>query len=290
MRASNLRHGIRHVNAPTICHGTVSERFTPANAGTRELKNLAKLAIAIVAAVWAAGPRPVSARKTRMERTPRVVLWSWERREDLSFIDTRQIAVAYLDRTLELSGNDVITRPRMQPLTVPRDAVMIAVARIETDRRARPTLSSEQRSKAARIIAAMAVRPPPATIQVDFDATAGQRAFYRDLLAEVRALVPASTTLSITALASWCADDEWIDGLPVDEIVPMLYRMGPDAAAIRSRLRRGRDFRPQLARASVGLSTDEELAGLAGGKRVYLFSPRRWTRAQARKAIAEVHR
>jgi len=225
-------------------------------------------------------------RSDRMGRVPRFVLWAWERREDLSFIDPRQTAVAYLDRTLELSRDTVAIRPRFEPLTVPPGTVLIPVARIEIDRRSTPYLSVAQRSEASRIIAAMAAWSP-AAIQIDFDATLSQRAFYRDLLADVRWRLPASTALSITALASWCMDDGWVARLPVDEIVPMLYRMGPDAQEIISYIRGRGECVPALARFSVGLSTDEHLAGLAGGKRAYLFSPHAWTLEEAHQAIAE---
>jgi hypothetical protein len=231
-------------------------------------------------------PSPGATRSDRMGRVPHFVLWAWERREDLSFIDPRETAVAYLDRTLELSRDTVAIRPRFEPLTVPPRTVLIPVARIEIDRRSRPSLSVTQRSEASRIIAAMAASSP-AAIQIDFDATLSQRAFYRDLLADVRRQLPASTALSITALASWCMDDGWVARLPVDEIVPMLYRMGPDGQEIISYLRGRGECVPALARFSVGLSTDEHLAGLAAGKRAYLFSPHAWTLDEARQAIAE---
>jgi hypothetical protein len=254
----------------------------------RSLRIAATLAVAVVAGAFHFGMlSPGATRSDRMGRVPRVVLWAWERREDLSFIDPRQIAVAYLDRTLELSAGTVVVRPRLEPLTVPPRTVLIPVARIEIDWRSPPSLSAALRSEVSRVIAAMAAASPPA-IQIDFDATRSQRAFYRDLIADVRGRLPASTALSITALASWCMYDDWVAQLPVDEIVPMLYRMGPDAEEITSYLRGGGDFAPPLARISVGLSTDEHLAGLADGKRAYLFSPHAWTLEEARQAIAEV--
>ena len=257
----------------------------------RSLRAVAMVVFAtLVAAAFHLGMlSPAATRTDLMRRVPRVVLWAWERREDLSFIDPRQIAVAYLDRTLELSADTVVVRPRLEPLTVPAQTVLIPLARVEIDWRSPPSLSVAQRSELSRVIAAMAAASPPA-IQIDFDATRSQRAFYRDLLADVRGRLPASTALSITALASWCMDDDWVGGLPVDEIVPMLYRMGPDAQEIISYLRGGGDFAPPLARISVGLSADDRLAGLAGGKRVYLFSPRGWTREQVHEAIAEATR
>ena len=42
----------------------------------------------------------------------------------------------------------------------------------------------------------------------------------------VRRRLPRDLPLSMTALASWCAGDTWIEALPVDEAVPMLSRWG----------------------------------------------------------------
>jgi hypothetical protein len=228
-----------------------------------------------------------SARADQMSRMPRVILWAWERRENLNFIDPDKTAVAYLACTLDLSGNRVLVRPRFQPLTVPRHTTLIAVVRIETDRRSPPTLSASQRAEAARIIAWLA-NSSPSAVQIDFDATRSERAFYSDLLADVRGRLPVSIPLSMTALASWCLDDDWISGLPVDEAVPMLYRMGRDAGEITAYLRKGGEFVPALSRNSVGVSLDEQVSGLAMGKRVYLFSPHPWTAETLRNAIGQV--
>ncbi len=208
-------------------------------------------------------------RADKMSRFPHIILWAWERRENLSF-------------------DSVIVRPRFQPLTVPPRTTLIAVARIEDDRRTSPTLSVSQRVRASRIIAWFA-NASTAAIQIDFDALRSERRFYRDLLTDVRHRLPASIPLSMTALASWCLDDDWISGLPADEAVPMLYRMGPDASAITAYLRGGGEFGPVSSRNSVGLSLDAQVTGLpAAGKRVYLFSPRPWTAEAERYAIVQV--
>jgi len=54
----------------------------------------------------------------------------------------------------------------------------MAVARVETDK---PELSSQQREKLAIAITDMARLPNVSNIQIDFDATKSERAFYRDL-------------------------------------------------------------------------------------------------------------
>jgi hypothetical protein len=216
-------------------------------------------------------------------------LWVWERRENLGFIDPNRTGVAYLARTLDLRGDSVLVRPRYQPLTVPPRTTLIAVVRIEDDRRLAPTRSVSQRAEAARIIALLA-DASPAAIQIDYDASRSERTFYRDLLTDVRSRIPPGIPLSMTALASWCLDDDWITGLPVDEVVPMLYRMGPDASDVTAYLRNGGVFRPAMSRNSVGLSLDAQVVGLAGGKRVYLFSPHPWTADSVRGAVEQVAR
>jgi hypothetical protein len=204
---------------------------------------------------------------------PRTVVWAWERPEQLKFIDAASTGVAFLASTVELSGEHTIVNPRRQPLHAPAAARLMAVVRVEA--RA-ATLSRDQREAAVHAIVAASRLPRVSAVQIDFDATLSQRDFYRELLREVRARLP-QTPISITALASWCFSDDWIAGLPVDEAVPMLFRMGRDDRTIRARLRAGDDFREPLCRASVGMSTDEPPAMQPGGRRVYWFAPRSWT-------------
>lgn len=214
---------------------------------------------------------------------PRVFLWAWERPENLDFIDPRQVGVAVLAKTILLQGQKVIVRPRLQPFQAPPETSTIAVVRIETER-AEP--GPEQSERVAVEIAQLAETPGLAAIQIDFDAVKSERAFYRALLQEVRRRLPASVKLSITALASWCIYDDWISELPVDEAVPMLFRMGVERDAVLRYLRAGNDFRPTICRYSVGLSADEPLLALPSGRRLYLFHPRPWT-AQPLHAILE---
>lgn len=227
------------------------------------------------------------ARADKLSQLPPVILWAWERRENLSFIDPNQTAVAYLATTLDLAGDSVIVRPRFQPLTVPPRTMLIAVVRIEIAHSRPATLSASQRARVAAIIARLADRSP-AAIQIDFDATRSERGFYRDLLGDIRSRLPAAMPLSITALTSWCLDDDWISALPIDEAVPMVYRLGPNRREITDYLREGGEFASPNSRDSIGLSLDADVAGLGKGKRVYLFSPHPWTAGIMRDAMREV--
>ncbi len=218
------------------------------------------------------------ANATRLERMPRVMLWAWERPTDLRFINPKEIGVAFLARTIRLHSGEVEVRPRLQPLNLPEAASVIAVARVETDAVRKPELSAEQRVKLAGAIADMAELPNVSHIQIDFDATRSERAFYRDVIFDVRRRLPGEVSLSITALASWCTHDDWLSDLPIDEAVPMLFRMAGDGKQIARRLESGEDFIAQACRHSYGISTDEPRSGLSVARRLYVFNPDSWTK------------
>lgn len=237
-----------------------------------------------------------TAAASNMRRLPQTVLWAWERPEDLRFIDTRETAIAFLHASVFLTGDEVLKRPRLQPLDVPDEASMIAVVRIETDRRRRPSLSDDQRERTIAVLLEAANRKNVRAVQIDFDALAtSEREFYRQLLESLRARLPVEMPISITALTSWCIGDDWLDTLPVDEAVPMLFRMGADAEQIRNSLRAGEDFRGSRCGTSMGVSTDEMFERLPllardQRRRVYIFNPRSWTRENhhdVRRALAK---
>jgi len=209
----------------------------------------------------------------RLAALPRVTLWAWERREDLHAISTQRFAVAYLDQTLTI-GLTVHAQPRRNALVFPASATRIAVVRIEAPS---PTaiLNPQNRIDAIQAILVSAREPGIAALQIDFDATRSQRQFYRDLLLDVRRQMPVDLPLSITALASWCSWDNWIRGIPVDEAVPMMFRMEPDHYRAPPSID---DFqiREPLCRTSIGVSTDEPWPSNFAGKRIYVFPDHGW--------------
>jgi hypothetical protein len=275
-------------------------------------------------------------------RLPHVMLWAWERPEDLRAISSRKMGVAFLARTVELRslplrgefakkgtpgetwfGRDaaaspgVTLKPRMQPLRVGKEAVLMAVVRLETtndlwhrpidsksdaaDASAMTLYSDVQRETVVNMIVAAARLPQVKALQIDFDAARSEQLFYASLLKNVRAELPEGMPLSITALASWCISDPWLDGLPpgtIDEAVPMLFRMGPDGLEVASYVESGGEFRARACRGSVGVSTDERFsqAILSGaiatknwsGRRIYVFSPQSWVESRAEALSAEV--
>ena len=217
----------------------------------------------------------------------RLVLWAWERPERLGFLDP-SIEVAFLAETLVLAGEGVERQPRRQPLLVPSGTRLTAVVRIESRHWPRPALGDDQRRTAVDALVAVQQGARVDALQIDFDATVRERAFYGGLLQDLRARLPSWVRLSITALASWCLDDPWIGGLPVDEAVPMLFRMGQEGPGIRRRLARGETFRVPLCRGSVGVSTDETAGWVRTASTSWVFHPRAWDEVSVAAVEARV--
>ena len=220
------------------------------------------------------------ARRDPLPAFPRVILWAWESPQNLNFIDPHVAGVAFLAKTILLGNHQAIIHPRVQPMRVPPGTALIAVVRVESQGHDDLPLSAE----IAPTIADLANESGIRALQIDYDARLSERAFYRDLIGEVKRRLPAEYPLSITALASWCNGDGWITALPVSDAVPMLFRMGPE------RYRPGDKFRVPLCQASIGVSMDEPLSRLPRGRRVYIFHPGPWNQTDYNHAVQEVHR
>jgi hypothetical protein len=239
-------------------------------------------------------PQPLS---VRIRALPRVTVWAWERREDLRSLDPHLTAIAYLDRTITLDGHGIVTTPRRQPLLLPAadNLTRIPVVRIETGPGAQ--LNDDTAEITARgIVEATShsdLREPLAALQIDFDATLSERAWYRIVLERTRQKLPPTVPLSMTALASWCSyDGSWLRGLPVDEVVPMLFRMEPDrkqfAPNDRPAIPRQFAIREPACMGSVGISTREPWPASLADRRVYVFPDRGWQRDGLSETVKEL--
>ena len=167
----------------------------------------------------------------------------------------------------------------------------MAVIRIETSRQEPPVLTPALARTLATELARLQQTTRATALQIDFDAATTERAFYAQLIQATRATI-GTVPLSITALASWCDGDNWLDRLPhgaIDEAVPMLFRMGPFNDGLRDAGVRNR-LRASACRNAVGVSTDEPTAPLGQRRRVYVFSPTRWTPASMTRAVSEARR
>lgn len=202
-------------------------------------------------------------------REPAVIPWAWERREDLRFVGAGE-TVAYYAGIITLDGVRTVVEQRRNPLQLAKGTHRIAVIRIETKN---AILDGAQRRQTQQAV--LRLFRNAEELQLDFDARSSERDFYRALLAGLRPHVKGR--LSITALTSWCYDDRWLAALPVDEAVPMFFRMGRDERAVHARLARGETIPEPRCRGSAGISLDEPLPRMPRAARIWVFNPERWT-------------
>ena len=117
---------------------------------------------------------------------PHLTLWAWERPEDLRFLNSDNVGVAFLAGSVYLNPQPIV-RPRLQPLRVGEQTPVTAVVRLEITKSTPAVFPDEYRTRLAEQIVRLAVAPQVSSIQIDFDATRSQQGFYRSLIGDVRA-------------------------------------------------------------------------------------------------------
>ena len=220
-------------------------------------------------------------------RAREIVLWAWERPEDLRFLQG-EARIAFLATTLRVRDGQLIAFPRRQPLRVTPGTKLTAVVRIEAEEQA-PLAPAQQEAIVDHVRGAASL-PGVDEVQIDFDARQSQRRSYTSLLHAIHSGLPNGTRLSMTALASWCVFDRWLDGaeLPVDEVVPMVFAMGHGGPSLRARLASDGGFRSAACRGSLGLATWEPAPVLPPARRVYFFHNAPWTRQAFEQARSKL--
>ena len=191
--------------------------------------------------------------------------------------------VALWTATIKLDEDEFTVEYRTNKITYPTVAEVIGVVRLEAT--GVPGDATVPRLADAIIDANNLFQP--VEHQVDFDARLSQRAFYRLLLEELRERTDGAR-LSITALASWCVHDDWTEGLPVDAVVPMIYRMGRDGDVIRHTLYAERKFPNPICAGNIGYSSDEPLVPVEDLRRAFLFHPEPWSELEFAKFVQQI--
>jgi hypothetical protein len=102
--------------------------------------------VCIVASLALISPPYATPHTAALDIWPRLIVWAWERPEDLRGLD-RAIGVAFLARTITIAGAQFRVHPRRQPLRVSPDAALVAVTRIEVER---PDASRSSGTRLAR--------------------------------------------------------------------------------------------------------------------------------------------
>lgn len=182
------------------------------------------------------------------------MLFAGDRPEDLRFLDPKVAGVAYVARTVILGTNGILFHGRLDPLEYPPGVAVMPVVRIEA---AAETLPPRENVIPYLLPVAEGAR----ALQIDFDPGDSQRYWYFGLLADLRKALPADKRLSVAVRPEWCAPGGWIDGLPVDEAVPLLFRGAGEIAL-------------PVCRSSAGVWDREAAPRVA---RLYRFQPAPWT-------------
>lgn len=185
---------------------------------------------------------------------------------------------------------DALARGDRDPRTIDRGAAdpvaanSIAVDRVTSDLGTADAGASDYVVKT--IVERLKDLPPSNMVQIDFDALADERSFYHSVLRKLRHQLPATTKISITALGSWLLGDKWLQDGDADEVVAMLFSIGPDRTNILNRLQRQKLDSGTNANLTLGISANETSTNrvLFGAhlqnqfNKLYIFNSRPWTR------------
>lgn len=186
---------------------------------------------------YAAPPRIAESAST----VPPTMLWAWHGTHDFRGVGKEHgndVGVAYLARTIRLSKEGAaMVLPRRSPLQFDPETRRWAVVRIEVETRLGLTTLRATLNRIAEEISRVYREPNVSGLQIDFDCPRSLRPGYLELLSTLRATMPSSWVLSMTALGSWCVADRWLKRAPVDLVVPMLFGPGHEQTVIANHLR-----------------------------------------------------
>jgi hypothetical protein len=211
-----------------------------------------------------------------------IIVWVWERSENLYFLKDKNVSFAYLAGTVTKTNNELVFYPRRQPLRIPDNRQTISVVRIE-DKSDNHELSDKDLVDVSEFIVKSCIeKKSNISCQIDFDATESQTDFYKKLVVNVKNKLPKEMKLSLTALVSWCTNGEsWFKDLPIDEAVPMFFRLGKDENVYWQKIEKGELKLNQICQKSIGIATDEPLPNKTylQNKPIYIFNSDYWSTA-----------
>lgn len=187
--------------------------------------------------------------------------------------------VAVVVQHVLLRGSEILVRPRPQAPRLGDTTRVTPVVHVELSLLQPPVLAERQREVIVEAVRRAAGHSSSGWVQLDLEARPSQRAFYVATLRALRAALPAQVKLSVTALAWWCRSPDWLDELPVDEVVPMFFRMGRDSAVLRRLLAdEPRQLHQKCREGAAGFSMQEPVDAATSRRyaRSYWFDGRRW--------------
>jgi len=232
------------------------------------------VALLLAGGARAAGPAPASV-------PGHDIAWIWLA-DDAPSGEIAEAAV--LMESLVLHQHGVTRQMRMRDLPLPRSVSVTPVVHVQAGSTLGERLDAPQRDAVIAALKRHAARASSGWVQLDFEAPTRLREDYIALVARARRELPAGVRLSVTALASWCGQGDWLDRLAADEVVPMLYRLGPQTERWRDRwLHAPEQLHARCRGPALGLSVQEPPSTALSGRasRRYWFNEQLWSRATA---------
>lgn len=181
--------------------------------------------------------------------------WIWDRNWSAH---AQAVEVALLVDNLELRGNVLRQRPRLQSPPIFASTLVTPVVHVEYSLLEPPLEPGAFNDVIRDRVLAAASRSTSGWVQLDFEARPSGREAYLRLVHSIRQLLPERIRLSVTVLAWWCQGGAWLDTLDADEVVPMFFRMGRDASRLRALLQNTPAMlHPRCSNGAIGLSRQE---------------------------------
>lgn len=252
------------------------------------------ITLLVLSALFAAASLELSAKAIRTRKAS-IVIWSWREDDHLDFLAAKTNRVAYHAKTIMLGESGAGISYARKNLKHQIANYSIPVYRIEKAFPDKPA-SKSSFNDALSIIKVSYEAGRFREIQIDFDCPAQDRQAYLNFLSSLKSSLSDRTTLSITALASWCFTDRWLKDCAGDESVGMFFSMGSGSAKILQELKKTGADSGAPGFKSVGISlgqgTTNKLLRESGvfkrAHRIFLFSPLAWTKSKYNALTAEV--
>lgn len=204
------------------------------------------------------------------------IAWVWD---ESAVPDWSMQHVAVVVQHILLREQAVLQRPRASSPYLEPNTRVTPVVHVQISSQRPPDDITQSRALILKAMQYAARMSTSGWVQLDMEARPSQRIFFQALVREIRATLPAEMKLSVTALAWWCRSDQWINDLAADEIVPMFFRMGKDATAMRAMLEANPERLHPKCRAGVaGFSPQESFSAdiLNRYAKTYWFDNQRW--------------
>ena len=160
------------------------------------------------------------------------IFWVWHDSDTPALLPGQELAVLQQHFVFDKTGTHL--RQRMKPLHIRPGTRVTPVVHAQIATADMPQLGQPQAQTLLKAVLQAGQKTRSGWVQFDFEVPRQQRAFYLDLVQQMRAQLPASIKLSVSALASWCFEDEFISQIAADEVVPMLFALGQPASILHS--------------------------------------------------------